>query len=40
MTTLELLQMENEHKADTFYEKGEDVITNNKIDNKEGETKL
>lgn len=24
MTTLELLQLENEHKEDNFYEKGED----------------
>ena len=27
MTTLELLQLENEHKENNFYEKGEDVLT-------------
>ena len=25
MTTLELLQLQNEHKEDNFYEKGEDA---------------
>lgn len=29
MTTLELLQLENEHKEDNFYEKGEDALYNN-----------
>ena len=37
MTTLELLQLENEHKENNFYEKGEDVLTNEKIENKKGE---
>lgn len=27
MTTLELLQLQNEHKDNNFYEKGEDVLT-------------
>ena len=27
MTALELLQLENEHKDDNFYEKGEEVLT-------------
>ena len=27
MTTLELLQLQNEHKENNFYEKGEDVLT-------------
>ena len=27
MTTLELLQWENENKENNFYEKGEDVLT-------------
>ena len=27
MSTLELLQLQNEHKENNFYEKGEDVLT-------------
>ena len=27
MTTLELLQLQNEHKDNNFYEKGEEVLT-------------
>ena len=27
MSTLKLLQLENEHKENNFYEKGEDVLT-------------
>ena len=27
MTTLELLQLQNEHNENNFYEKGEDVLT-------------
>ena len=27
MSTLELLQLENEHKENNFYEKGDDALT-------------
>ena len=27
MTTLELLQLQNEHKDNNFYEKGEEMLT-------------
>ena len=32
MSTLELLQLQNEHKANTFLEKGEDTTEEQKVD--------
>ena len=38
MTTLELLQLQNEHKENNFYEKGEDFIyESNETQEQEGE---
>ena len=38
MSTLELLQCENEHKENNFYEKGENfVYENNETQEQEGE---
>ena len=31
MSTLELLQLQNEHKANTFFEKGEDETEEQKV---------
>ena len=32
MSTLELLQLQNEHKANTFFEKGEDATEEQKVE--------
>ena len=35
MSTLELLQLQNEHKTNTFFEKGEDTTEEQKVEDKE-----
>ena len=37
MSTLELLQLQNEHKANTFLDKGEDATEEDATEEQEGE---
>ena len=37
MSTLELLQLQNEHKANTFFEKGEDATEEDSTEEQKGE---
>lgn len=39
MSTLELLQLQNEHKANTFFEKGEDTTEEQKVEDTTDEQK-
>ena len=39
MSTLELLQLQNEHKASTFFEKGEDGTEEQKVEDATEEQK-
>ena len=40
MSTLELLQLQNEHKANTFFEKGEDATEEQKVEDATEEQKV